>query len=161
MTILSAFHAWLPSNIEGGFTASAYNSLPWGSSSAISYNYGSDFDVSTGLWTPPAGFVLLSCQIRCYNGLELNQVITAKLSKDAGATHHKSRTGTGTKGNYEGTASRDSIYICHLPGVQNTADGTEAFRLELYTTDADIRVDAIAAHTFWSGVCFEAPSGLV
>jgi hypothetical protein len=157
MTILSAFHVWLPANATN-FAPNLYNDLPWGAGGCIGYNYGGHFQ--NGGWTPPAGFVLISSSVRVTNALELYQVISTKLTKDALASDTLSRTAVGCKGNYEGMGQRDSVYVCHTPGSQNFASGSETFKLKLYTSDPAVVADCNPAHTHWSGVCMDLPFGL-
>jgi hypothetical protein len=167
--ILSRFTAWLPPINEGAvppnmqallttpLVAPAYNILPWGKNgypTDVQYNVGGHFNPTTGIWQPPAGFIQMSCQIRCYEGLDLNQVITAKFclvgTQDPS---RQARAAVGKKGNYEGAAQRDSVYVTDA-AIQTETDGNQAYQLKLYTTDSALKIDANQAHTWWSGVCW-------
>jgi hypothetical protein len=167
--ILSRFTAWLPPINENStpanmqawlwapLVATAYNILPWGRNGIpkdVQYNVGNHFDPATGTWHPPAGFIQMSCQIRCYEGLDLNQVITAKFclvgTQDPS---RQARAVVGKKGNYEGAVQRDSVYVPD-GAIQTETDGNQVYQLKLYTTDDLIKIDANQAHTWWSGVCW-------
>jgi hypothetical protein len=160
MTILSKFAVFLPkisatntlAQLDTPLVASAYNVLPWAkNASCIQY---SDSYFHNGVWTPPAGLLIFGFQIRCLNALELNQVITAKLRIGNGDPEMLTRAGVGAKGNYEGALTRDSVYVCSA-APQITTDGSITYSLDLYTTDAQIQVDANDSHTWWTGVCLE------
>jgi hypothetical protein len=160
MTILSKFAVFLPrtneptntlAKLDTPLVANAYNVLPWAKdATCVDYK---DSYFNNGVWTPPAGLLEFGIQIRIVNGLEQNQVITAKLRTGNGDSPPITRALVGKKGNYEGSALRDTVYVCD-GAPQCVTDGTISYSLDLYTSDALFAIDAHQSHTWWTGMCY-------
>ena len=128
--------------------------------SVCDYNDGGYFNLKTGLWTPPAGLVLLSCNVWCSANFAMpptdpNTIVScnvcAKFRKtpDNGVSWYDLTACPGwTPAGFTRTAG---AVMCGM----DYASGTEAYQLIMFTTSIDggndVTIDGNHAHTWWCG----------
>jgi hypothetical protein len=162
--MIAAFRAHKGNVSQTECLTNNYTPVAFGATDYNDYGY---FNIETGLWKPPAAFLMMSCVIWCQANFVMPPTVPYT-SCNVCAKWHKTQDG----------ASWWDITACPgwtPAGFTNTAgaglsatdytDGTWSYQLIMFTTSADgsnsVVINGDPPHTWWCGTAFvgEQPKG--